>query len=146
MTYNLSPFLLTIFSILNSCWLVLCSSFSWNAPVVSLPLRSLITYLHGTVFFYFTNNKNFFRPVWWCASFSKNIFVFRNSYMISNFEFRIFIINFFLKLIYVLSLTSTGFILVVLWNVLLYSPTISSNFSIYTLFRHWSHAFIGFSL
>ena len=46
--------------------------------------------------FNFTNNKNFFRPIW-CISFSKNIFVFRNSYVITNFKFRIFIINFFLK-------------------------------------------------
>ena len=36
----------------------------------------------------------------------------------------------FLKSIYVLSLTSTGFILIVLWYVLLYSFTISFSFSI----------------
>ena len=40
----------------------------------------------------------------------------------------------FLKSIYVLSLTSTSFILIVLWYVLLYSPTISSNLLIYTFF------------
>ena len=38
------------------------------------------------------------------------------------------------KSIYVLSLTSTGFILFVLWCVLLCSFTISSNLSIYTFF------------
>ena len=46
--------------------------------------------------FYFTNNKTFFRPVW-CVSFSKNVFVFWNSYMITNFKFRIFTINFFTR-------------------------------------------------
>ena len=47
--------------------------------------------------FNFTNNKNFFRPVW-CVSFSKNIFVFWNSYIIANNKLRIFIINLIFKI------------------------------------------------
>ena len=39
----------------------------------------------------------FFRPVW-SISFSKNIFVFENSYMITNFKFKIFIINVFIRI------------------------------------------------
>ena len=45
----------------------------------------------------FTNNKNLFRRVQ-CVSFTENIFVFRNSYMITSFKFSTFIINFFLKI------------------------------------------------
>ena len=41
LTYNLSPFFLINFSILNSCWPIFCNS--------SL-FRSLVTYVHGTVF------------------------------------------------------------------------------------------------
>ena len=47
--------------------------------------------------FNFTNNKNFFRPIWH-VSFSKNIFIFRNSYVIINFKFWIFIVNFFFEI------------------------------------------------
>ena len=47
--------------------------------------------------FNFTNNKNILRPIW-CISFRKNIFLCRNSYEITNFKFRIFFMNFFLKI------------------------------------------------
>ena len=62
-------------------------------------LRSLITYVHGTVFLTLLITKTFFRPIW-CVSFSKNIFVFRNSYIITNFKYWIFIINFFFQNLY----------------------------------------------
>ena len=59
--------------------------------------------------------------------------------MITNFKYRIFTLTTLLEFnsiesIYVLSLTSTGFMLIVLWYVLLYSFTISSNLLIYTFF------------
>ena len=38
--------------------------------------------------FNFINNKNFFWPIW-SISFSKNVFIFWNSNMITNFKFRI---------------------------------------------------------
>ena len=56
-------------------------------------------------FFYY---KTFFRPVW-CVSFSKNIFVFRNSYIIANFKYRIIIINFFFKINICITLNSNRF-------------------------------------
>ena len=45
--------------------------------------------------FNFTNNKNFFWPNW-SISFSKNVFMFWNSNMITNFKFRIFFIWIFI--------------------------------------------------
>ena len=68
-----------------------CSSCS-----VSSPLRSIITYLHGTFFLSFFNYKNFFRPIW-SIEFRKNVFAFWYSNMINNLKFRIFIINFFAR-------------------------------------------------
>ena len=105
LTYNLLPFL-SIFSVLNSSWLVFCSSFSENVPINPSTLRS--SYVHGTVFLTFLIIKYFLDQciVEWSVSFSKNIFVIWNSYMITNLEFRIFIINFLPESIYVLSLSS----------------------------------------
>ena len=40
----------------------------------------------------FINNKNFFRPIW-SISFSKYIFIFRNSNIVTNFKFRIFLFD-----------------------------------------------------
>ena len=136
LTYNLSPFFLITFSILNSFWFVFCNAFSWNVPTVSSPLRSLITYVHRIVFLTFFNHKKFFRPIW-SVNFCKNVFTFWNSNSITNFNFRIFIINFLSRLIdflidwlYLFDFTSTGYILLVLRYVLLYLLTISSNLSI----------------
>ena len=70
--------------------------------------------------FNFFNHKNVFRQIWSIAC-SKNVFVFRYSHMITNFKFRILLLTSLPKLIYVLSSTSIGFILVVLCFVLLYS-------------------------
>ena len=36
-------FSLNTFSLLYSCWLVFCSSFSWYVPIISPPFRSLVT-------------------------------------------------------------------------------------------------------
>ena len=36
----------------------------WNVPTISSLLRSLITYVHGTVFLTFFNHKNFLRTIW----------------------------------------------------------------------------------
>ena len=88
------------------------------------------------------NYKNFFTPIW-CVSFSKNIFVLGNYFTITNFKSSLTSLlecN-SIESIYV---WSTGFILIILWYVLLYSFTISSNF--YTYFWYWSHVFVDFSL
>ena len=88
MTYSLPPFLFITPSVLNSVWFVFCNS--------SSPLRSLMTYVHGTVFLTFFNYKNFFYPIK-SITFWKNIFVFSYSYMIINLNLRIFLITFFIK-------------------------------------------------
>ena len=50
LTYNLTPFLLVTFSVLNYFWFALCNSLSLNILTISSPLISLITHVHGTVF------------------------------------------------------------------------------------------------
>ena len=70
--------------------------------------------------FSFFNQKNFFRPIW-RANFCKNVFIFQYPYMITNFKFRIFIFFSVPKLIYVPHFKLTGFILVVLWYVVVFS-------------------------
>ena len=78
------------------------------------------------------NHKSFPLPIW-SITFSKTVFIFWYSYMISNFKLGIFFINLFTK-------SDIGIIfyinrlLIVLWYVLLYSFTISANLSIYTFF------------
>ena len=70
--------------------------FLWNAPTVSSPPKSLITYVHGTVFLTFFDHKHVFRPIWDIA-FCKNIVICRYSNMVTIFKFRIFLIVFFIK-------------------------------------------------
>ena len=85
------------------------------------------------MYFNLFNHKDLFRPIW-RVIFCKNVFIFWYSYLIANFRFRIFIIFSTLKSIYMLDFISTGFILMLLWYVLLYSLTISSILSKDTFF------------
>ena len=63
---------------------------AFNAAFLAKPLiLGQIIFIIKIIVYY----KTFFRPIW-SVSFSKNVFVFLNSYMITNFKFRIFIINF----------------------------------------------------
>ena len=91
--YSLFLFFLITFSNICSFWFSFCNSFSWNVPIISSPLKSLINYVYGTVFYFF-NYKNFFKAIWSISS-QKNVFVFWYFYMITNFKFKIFIITFF---------------------------------------------------
>ena len=93
-------------------------------------------------YFYFFNNKNFFRLIWNVAS-CKNIFMLWYSYLITVVKFRIFIFIFLHKNQYMFDFTSTGFILFVLWHVLFYLLVISPNLSIYKFFDV-KVIFIGF--
>ena len=77
--------------------------------------------------FNFTNNKNFFGPIW-SIFFSKKVFVFWNFNMVTNFKFTIFFIKIFI-VFSIRIITSLGFILIVLWTVLLYLSTMSSKTS-----------------
>ena len=51
----------------------------------------------------FFNHKNFFRIIW-NVTFSKNVFIYRYSYMTNNFKFRISLLIYFLKSIICLAL------------------------------------------
>ena len=63
---------------------------TFNAAFLAKPLiLGQIIFIIKIIVYY----KTFFRPIW-SVSFSKNVSVFLNSYMITNFKFRIFIINF----------------------------------------------------
>ena len=90
------------------------------------------------IFNFFKYNN--FRPVW-SISFCKNVFAFWYSYMITNFEFESLSLISLPTLICILSLTSSDLILIVLWYVLFYLLTMSSNLSIYTFFVIKSHVF-----
>ena len=86
-------------------------------------------------FFNFFNVKNLFRLIW-NVTFCKNVFLCFFILTISP------ILNLgslslisLIQRIYVFDFTSTGLILIVLWYVLLYLLTISSNLSIYELFE-----------
>ena len=77
--------------------------------------------------FNFLNYKNFFRRIW-SVCFSKNVFVLLYPDMITNFKFRIFIINFFTKVniriifnINWLHFNCSVICIVVFFNYLLYS-------------------------
>ena len=83
--------------------------------------------------FNFCNVKHFFWPTWNTA-FCKNVFLFRYSYMITNFKFRTFLTTFFIK-VNIYAYISAVFILMVLWYVLLSLITMSSNLSIDTFFN-----------
>ena len=111
LTYNLSPFLLITFSILNSFWIIFCSLFSRIVPTVSSPLRSLISCTHGPVFFNFLNHKNFFRQIWSVTS-CKNTFMFWYSNSTTNFNLGSLSLISLLESAYVFVFISAGFILI----------------------------------
>ena len=69
--------------------------FSIKCPKTFSPLRSLITCPRPSILNFF-NNKSFCKPIW-NVIFCKNILIFCYSDKIANFRFRIFIINFFIK-------------------------------------------------
>ena len=56
---------------------------------------SSITYVHGTVFLFFYDHKNFFQAIW-SLTYHKKLFIL-NSYIVTTFKFRIFVIIPFIK-------------------------------------------------
>ena len=102
-------------------------------PIISSPLRSLITYVHGTVFLILLITKTYsdqfgVYPL-------EKIFLYLEILTWSpTLNLALLSLTSFLKSIYVLYLASTGFILIDVWSALLYFLTISSNLSIYRLF------------
>ena len=91
-----------------------------------LSISSLLRSRPWNYIFNFFNYKSFFWPIR-SISFSKNIFALRNSNMITNLKFRITFIWFFI--VFNKKILCNGLILIVLWIVLLYLFTISSNTS-----------------
>ena len=55
-----------------------------------------ITLIPQNSIFNFCNHKTFFKPIW-NITFSKNVFIFWYSYMITNFKFRIFFVILFYR-------------------------------------------------
>ena len=70
--------------------------FSTKRSNNSPPWRSLIIIVHDTVFLAFLITKSLFRQTW-MVTFCKNVFIFWYSNHITNFKFRIFIINSFTR-------------------------------------------------
>ena len=111
-TYNLPPFLLSTFSILiffltNFLQFFLIKTFS-NFFII----QALNNINPRNFIFNFTSNKNFFGPIWGIF-FSKNVFVFSDFNMVTNFKFTIFFIKIFI-VFSIRIITSIGFILIVL--------------------------------
>ena len=111
-------------------WLDFCISFSENVPKVSSLLISLITYIHGTICFILLITKASLEQ--FGVTFWKNILVFWYSHMITNFEFRIFIVM--LYSVHVPDLTSTvfWFFYDICWCI---CQLFSSSLSMYTFFN-----------
>ena len=65
--------------------------FSWNVPTISSPLRVLITYVHGTVFFLLSWSKRF-RQTKLSVSLCKNNSLIWYHTILINFEVSVFII------------------------------------------------------
>ena len=127
LTYGLSPFPFIIFLTLNYFWFVFCNFLCKTFQQFLCPYFT--NNMSTEKFFKLFNHKNFFRLIWNIA-FCQIVFIFWNSNNITNFKFRVFIINFFTRD----DLASTSFILIVLWYVLLYLLIILSNLSIYIFF------------
>ena len=87
--------------------------------------------------FNFFDHKNFFWPIW-STTFGKNDFIFWYSYMATNLKLMIIFIIFCTRVNVCAWLCvnrlQPGFILIVLWYVLLRLLTISANLSLNTFF------------
>ena len=133
MTYNLSLFLMVTFSTLNFVWFAFLQFFFEKHSSNFFNVKSINNIYPRNSIFNFFHNEDFFIPIW-RVTFCKDIFLSWYSYIVTNFKLTISIIFSSLKLIHVLEFTSTGFILIVLWHVLLHSLTISSNLTMYIFF------------
>ena len=134
MTYSLSSFSFCYFFYSKFCLIYLFQFFFVKRSNNFFTIK-IANDVSGTLFFTFLNTKNLFRSIRnkiFFENFFEHFFIFWYSYMITNFKFSIFLIIFLSESIYVLNFIFTSVILIVLWYVLLYLLTISSNLSIYT--------------
>ena len=118
LTYSLSPFRFIAFCYLKYFLVCLLQFLFIKRSNSFFVVKVIHNIFPWNSVFDFCNHKNFFWPIG-SVSFSKNVFVFRYSYMMTYFKFIIFI-TFLPKSIHVLFLTSVGFISILLWYVLLY--------------------------
>ena len=108
----------------NSKLFLICFLQFFFVNFLSIKIVNNISPWHSI--FNFFNHKSFFKPI--CrVTFCKNIFIFWYSNNTTNFKFRIFSWFSLIESMYALDFTSTGFILIVLWYVLLCLLTISST-------------------
>ena len=126
LTCSLSPFLFIFFRLWTLFDLFL-QFFSVKRSNNSLDFKITNNICPRCNIFNYFHHKNVFRPAWNIV-FWKYVFIFWYSDNIPNSKVRIFIVNFFTRF-NVFDLKSTGSILSVLWNVLLYLLTTSSNLS-----------------
>ena len=91
------------------------------------------------------NHKYFFRPIW-TISFSKNNFAFSNSNMITNFEFSIFIINFFTKVNICIMFNINRLHFNCSMTCIVLICTMSFSLPIYVFFWHRCHIFVNIIL
>ena len=122
------------FSTLNSFWFVFGNFFFFflqNVPTISSLWKSLKAYVHRAVFLTFQSQKNFFRPI-----------------LILNLNLGFLSLFYFIKSIYVIYFTSTSFILILIWYLLLYLLTTSSNLPIFTFFilKSYIYKFYSFKV
>ena len=101
-------------------------------------MRSLTTYVHGTVFLTFlittTSSDQFGVHSLAKLFFYLEILTWSPTLNLGSLSSTSLLACYSIEWIYVLSSTSAGFILIVLWYILLYSFTTSFNLSIYTFF------------
>ena len=135
MTYSLSSFLLITFSILNSLWFDFLQFFFVKRSNNFFTLKISNNICPRNSILKLANHRNFFRPIW-NLTFCKKIFLCFNiltwSPSLNLGYFSLFSLS---KSMYVLDLTSGGFISIVLWYLLFYLLTISANLLIYTFFN-----------
>ena len=84
-------FIQVLNNISSTFYIQFITFFLYSFSRIFSPLRLLIICVHGTLFLTFLIKKKIFWPIWFVA-FCKNYFIFWYSHIITNFEFRIFII------------------------------------------------------
>ena len=106
---SLSSFLLIAFSTLNSFWFFLKLFFiKLSTNFLTVKITNYICPRHST--FKVFNHKSPSSQIETFETFCKNAFINTLIFlMVTNFKFRVFLIIFFIKSIYVLDFTSTGF-------------------------------------
>ena len=140
MTYCVSSLYLITVSIVCYVWIVFCNFFFKNSSN-NFCTSKITNNLSTAQYFQISWQKNFWSI--WNITFFKNVFVldiltWSPTWNLASSSF------FFLYWMKFLNFTSTGFILIVLWYILLCLLTISSNLSTHS-FWYCSHVLVNFT-